>query len=217
MLRCSGKSGLRVAFVFMPFLITALVGFLVLPVSAAAPFTADAQVATTTVAVQAPAKKVAVATDTKTQVFTVKLTGYNAVPEQTDSNPFTTASGAYSNPDVVAARSGDLAKSLPFGTIIAVERTAADTPSCNYGKVSHLIGYRVIADAMNPRITNTVDILLDQEDTVRLGGKDVNPGIALGMCSKVTVSVVGRIAVKDIPDTQAELAALVTPVVLAQR
>ena len=37
--------------------------------------------------------------------FTVTLTAYNAVPAQTDSDPFTTASGMYSNPDLVAARS----------------------------------------------------------------------------------------------------------------
>ena len=32
--------------------------------------------------------------------YPVTLTAYNAVPEQTDSNPFETASGAYSNPEV---------------------------------------------------------------------------------------------------------------------
>ena len=36
--------------------------------------------------------------------YTVTLTAYNAVPAQTDSNPLETASGAYSNPEVVAAR-----------------------------------------------------------------------------------------------------------------
>ena len=53
--------------------------------------------------------------------YPVTVTAYNAVPEQTDSDPFTTASGAYSNPEVVAARSQDLADKLPFGTIIELE------------------------------------------------------------------------------------------------
>src|SRR3989344_4435964 len=52
------------------------------------------------------------------KAFSVALTGYNAVPEQTDSDPFMTASGAYSDPDLVVARSVDLAKKLPYGTVI---------------------------------------------------------------------------------------------------
>ncbi len=79
------------------------------------------------------------------------------------------------------------------------------------------IGYRVIADAMNPRITNTVDVLLDQNDTIPLDGREVNPGKALGLCGKVTIRVVGHIGLKDIPKTQAELAAFVAPPVLATR
>ena len=47
--------------------------------------------------------------------YSVAMTGYNAVPEQTDSDPTTTASGAYSDPDVVAARSVDLADELQIG------------------------------------------------------------------------------------------------------
>jgi 3D (Asp-Asp-Asp) domain-containing protein len=179
-----------------------------------------AVVASTTVAVTtAPTsfKPVVPGTKEATTPFTVKLTAYNAVPSQTDANPFVTASGSFSNPEVVAARSGDLASDLPYGTIIAIERSGSDTPSCNYSKVQQQIGYRVIADAMNTRITNTVDVLLDQNDTVPLDGKEVNPGKALGLCGKVTIRVVGHIAVKDIPKTQAELAAFVAPPVLATR
>jgi 3D (Asp-Asp-Asp) domain-containing protein len=203
----------------MPFLIPALVGLMVLPASFTAPIP-NGSVATSSMAVSTVPVSFALVTPGTKEAetpFTVKLTGYNAVPAQTDGNPFVTASGSFSNPEVVAARSGDLAKNLPFGTIIAIERTGADTPACNYSKVAHLIGYRVIADAMNPRITNTVDVLLNQNDTVSVGGKEVNPGIALGICGKVTVRVVGHIAVKDIPKTQNELAAYIDPPVLAER
>lgn len=201
----------------MPFLITALVGFMVLPVSAAAPIPADAQVVANATTSASASASSPVTKASASPTFTVKLTGYNAVPEQTKENPFTTASGAYSNPEVVAARSNDLAKDLPFGTVIAIERTAKDTPSCYYKKVNQLIGYRVIADAMNSRITNTVDVLLDQNDTVRVDGQDTNPAVALGMCGKVTVRVVGHVAISDIPDSQAELASLIAPAKLAQR
>ncbi|MES2225252.1 MAG: hypothetical protein V4480_00395 [Patescibacteria group bacterium] len=198
----------------MPFLIPVLVGLLVLPASVMAPAetahaAAPAVMASTTPVVQLPAPKLVIA-PVAIPAFTTKLTAYNAVPSQTDNNPFTTASGAFSNPEVVAARSGDLAYKLPYGTVIAIERTSSDNPSCLYSKVESQIGYRVIADAMNPRITNTIDVLLDQNKTVPVGGSLINPGRALGLCGAVSIRVVGKVAVKDIPATQAELAAMVT-------
>ncbi len=197
----------------MPFLIPVLVGLMVLPASVTAPV-ASAQ-ATTPVAVASstsvgrlPAPMVVIA-PVAPITLTTKLTAYNAVPAQTDNNPFWTASGAFSNPEVVAARSGDLAKKLPYGTIIELDRENADTPSCGYKKVESQIGYRVIADAMNTRITNTVDVLLDEDNTVSHNGRQINPGRALGLCGKVTIRVIGKINVKDIPSTQAELVRMV--------
>lgn len=146
----------------------------------------------------------------------VKLTSYNAVPAQTDGTPFETASGAYSNPEVVAARSNDLAEKLPFGTIIIIEHTK-DQYTCGYSRVKSLIGYRVIADAMNSHKRNQVDVLLNQHDTVPLGRKKipVNPSIILGVCNNVTIRVVGFVAIRDIPQTQARLAELVSGSVTA--
>src|SRR3990167_7901425 len=91
--------------------------------------------------------------------YAVTLTAYNAVPEQTDSDPFTTASGAYSNPEVVAGRSRDLAQVLPFGTIIAVTGPSEASNTCGFNIVAPIIGYRVIADTMNARDTDRIDIL----------------------------------------------------------
>lgn len=149
--------------------------------------------------------------------FVVKLTSYNAVPEQTDSDPMTTASGARSNPEVIAARSVDLKEELPFGTVVKLSRAAEDTENCRFGAVEHLVGYRVIADSMHSRKREQIDILLDPADTVAVHGKEINPSIAMGLCSGVTVEVVGKIAVKDIPETQVELAALVEGNSLALR
>lgn len=146
---------------------------------------------------------------------TVSMTGYNAVPEQTDGDPFTTASGAYSNPEVIAAVSKDLRYGdLPFGTVIALEYDGQSN-NCGFNKVKHLIGYRVIADQMNPRFEKKIDILFDMEDTVMIAvngqpAKPTNPARALGECRGVTASVVGKINIKDIPKTQAELKSLIT-------
>lgn len=189
----------------------ALVGFLILPVGVIAPIPAEA--AQTAVASDSASVLQALPAIAYTKVaptpFTVKLTAYNAVPGQTDNTPFTTAIGAYSNPEVVAARSRDLAGTLPYGTIIRIERTTADTPSCRYSQVEDQIGYRVIADAMNPRITNTVDVLLNQHKKVWVDGRMVNPALAVGRCSAVSVTAIGRLDTKDMPKTQAELASIV--------
>ncbi len=142
--------------------------------------------------------------------YPVTLTAYNAVPEQTDSTPFETASGAYSNPEVVAARSRNLAEEMPFGTIIEIDGTSASKKNCGYDIVAPIIGYRVIADTMNARYTDRIDILFGTESNYKLSSGVVkNAGMVLGICSGVTVRVVGHVAINRIPKTQAELAKIV--------
>lgn len=143
--------------------------------------------------------------------FTVALTAYNAVPEQTDENPFETASGAYSNPEIIMARSVDLAKSLPFGTI--VELDGSDITSgdeCGYAVVEKHIGYRVVEDSMNPKFTKRVDVLFDTDvNYTSPNGRSRNAANVLGVCKGVTLRVVGYVDVNHLPKTQAELARLV--------
>ena len=200
----------------------ALIGAFILSSSVAAPIPTEAdqltpgagqEVGTATALSLPTAAKAKVAVrnpEPASATYTVKMTAYNAVVGQTDADPFTTASGAYSNPEVVAARSRDLAAQLPFGTVVAISRTAKDTPRCQYSKVDHLIGYRVIADSMNARIVNHVDVLMPAGKTIAVdGGRLVNPGIALGSCDQVSVKVVGKVNINDVPKTQAELASLI--------
>jgi len=146
--------------------------------------------------------------------YSVTLTGYNAVPAQTDSDPFTTASGSYSNPEVVAARSRDLAEELPFGTIIEVEGPAVPGSTCGFGIVAPVIGYRVIADTMNARYTDRVDVLFSTKDNYLMAdNKTKNAGTVLGICASTTVRVVGFVDISNparLPKTQANLVALVT-------
>jgi 3D (Asp-Asp-Asp) domain-containing protein len=140
----------------------------------------------------------------------VTLTAYNAVPGQTDSNPFETASGAYSNPEVIAARSADLADVLPFGTIIELDGSNASKEACGYSAVAPLIGYRIIEDTMNPRYTDRLDVLFDMKDNfTRTNGTRMNAANVLGICKGVTYHIVGYVDVNHIPKTQAALAALI--------
>lgn len=144
----------------------------------------------------------------------VAMTAYNAVPGQTDEDPYTTASGAYSNPEVVAARSQDLKEELPFGTIIQIDGPADTQHSCGYDVVSPILGYRVIADTMNKKFTNRIDVLLSTNANITLAnGRTMNATKVLGVCEGVAVRVVGHIDPKrmaKLPKTQTELAALVT-------
>ena len=142
--------------------------------------------------------------------YLVTLTAYNAVPAQTDGNPLETASGAYSNPEVVAARSQDLAAELPFGTIIELDAPADEQGSCGYGVVAARIGYRVVADTMNARYTDRVDVLFDTKKEYATADKGMkNAAEILGICGGVTIRVVGHVNINRIPKTQAELAKLV--------
>lgn len=141
----------------------------------------------------------------------VTVTAYNAVPGQTDDTPFETASGAYSNPEVVAARSGNLAEAMPFGTIIELDgSTISADGTCGFKAVSSRIGYRVIADTMNARYTDRIDVLFDAEaNHERANGSTMNAANVLGICKGVTARVVGHVDINRIPKTQAALAALV--------
>lgn len=143
--------------------------------------------------------------------YAVTLTAYNAVPEQTDDSPLETASGAYSNPEVVAARSGDLVDELPFGTIIEVVGPSVSNNNCGYKIVAPIIGYRVIADTMNARYTNRIDILFHTESNYKMAdGKTKNAGTILGICNGASIRVVGHVSINRIPKTQRELAAIVS-------
>jgi len=145
--------------------------------------------------------------------YTVSMTAYNAVPAQTDSSPFETASGAYSNPQVVAARSQDLGSDLPFGTIIAVTDAPTNGGACGYSVVKPIIGYRVIADTMNVKFTNRIDILFPTSANYLLSsGTEKNASLVLGICHNVSIRVVGHIDLSNpanLPKTQAALASIV--------
>lgn len=144
---------------------------------------------------------------TPAPAYVVTMTGYNAIPGQTDEDPLTTASGAFSNPDIVVARSMDLADELPFGTVIAIDY-ASTTADCGYSSVQDQIGLRVVADSMNPRMRNKIDVLFAQENFVSQGGRDRNAASAIGFCRGTRIHVVGRIDIAHMPKSQLELKAL---------
>jgi 3D (Asp-Asp-Asp) domain-containing protein len=196
----------------------ALIGLLLFANSVLAPTSANAQmvpvslipstISTTTSMTTTPISSVQEPQQAP-ETLSVTLTSYNAVAAQTSPTPWITASGATSNSQVIAARSRDLANELPYGTIIAIDGSDSSGTYCGYNSVQHLIGYRVIADSMAARMHDKVDVMLNQNDTVPLGGREINPAVALGACTGVSVQVVGYVNPSEIPSTQAALADLV--------
>ena len=176
-----------------PLLSTALMGYFILSAGTSTSFGSSAQL----IAPQAPTKA----------PLSVSMTAYNAVTEQTDGDPTTTASGAFSNPEVVAARSVDLKEQLPFGTVIQVITESSSSPMCGIGMVKEQIGYRVIADSMHPRKRNQIDLLFDNDNKVMVGSKNMNPALVFGMCKNIRIVVVGKVDINRIPKTQASLRA----------
>ena len=150
-------------------------------------------------------------------MYSVKMTGYNAVPEQTNEDPMTTASGARSNPETIVARSRDLAEQLPYGTIIEILPKKGITNPCGVSAVEHLIGYRIVADTMHPRKKNQIDIMFETGKSVQVGNKKVNPAVALGVCNDIEIRVVGYVDIQKIPKSQMELAARIDGLKLALR
>lgn len=195
----------------MNLLATALVmGILFLPGSAMAPAHVEASTSPSTASASSddPSPRKVASAQAGATSHQVRLTAYNAVASQTDGDPSITASGVRSNSEVIAARSQDLGQELPFGTVVKLTREGSDTPGCNFHKVESLIGYRVIADTMNARWTNRLDVELDAADKVTVAGRAINPAYALGVCGAVKVTVVGHLPLSRIPSTQAALASL---------
>lgn len=87
----------------------------------------------------------------------VTVTTYHAVPGQTDSTPFVTASGYRINQrnpeeDKIIAISRDLKDRFKFGDSVLVTNT---------GKYD---GVYYVQDVMNKRFTKKIDILINRKD-----------------------------------------------------
>lgn len=85
-------------------------------------------------------------------VATVQASAYNSVPGQTDSTPFTTASGTTVRRGVIAANF------LPIGTKITIPEVYGDE-------------IFVVEDRMNSRYHNNIDIWMESVSDARAFGR----------------------------------------------
>ena len=84
--------------------------------------------------------------------YIVQASGYSSTPDQTDSTPFTTASGS-------VVRDGTIATNfLPFGTTIRIPDVYGDR-------------IFVVEDRMNKRYRNNIDIWFPERDLAKEFGR----------------------------------------------
>lgn len=179
----------------LPTITTALAGLLLLSNSSLADATSTSWT------------KVAPAEEPTYKTLTVLMSGYNALPGQTDDTPDITASGTKPVPGVTAARSQDLAGELPYGTVIEIVHTdvALSGKGCGLSVLDGVDGYRVITDAMHPRKTNQIDLVFSATRTVQHGGRDLNRAQVFGLCDGMEIRIVGSVELKNLPQSQSEL------------
>ncbi|OGN05453.1 MAG: hypothetical protein A3B99_01270 [Candidatus Yanofskybacteria bacterium RIFCSPHIGHO2_02_FULL_44_12b] len=91
------------------------------------------------------------------KTHTVRATGYSSTPDQTDSTPFITASGAYVRDGIIAANFYVNGRRVPFGTLVRIPEIYGD-------KVF------VVEDRMNARYTNNIDIWFPERNLAKTFG-----------------------------------------------
>lgn len=108
----------------------------------------------------------------------VEMTAYTSVASQTDATPSLTASGAEAGPGTAAA-SRDLLERLPYGSRVVVVSVSGE--SCGGWVPGTPL---TVADTMNPRIENHLDVWLETTEQARNWGR----------CQ----AVVGIVAIPDV-------------------
>ena len=93
--------------------------------------------------------------------LTVRSTAYNSIPNQTDSSPFHTATGARTRYGIIAL-SRDLLRRIPYGSRVRLQDIGAWSSGRGSGKYNAMLKDTifVVEDTMHPRKNGTVDVWL---------------------------------------------------------
>lgn len=92
------------------------------------------------------------------KTYTVQASGYSSTPDQTDSTPFTTASGKHVRDGIIAANVYANGQRLPFGTLVRIPEIYGD-------KIF------VVEDRMNIRYQNNIDIWFPERQLAKEFGR----------------------------------------------
>ena len=93
--------------------------------------------------------------------LTVRSTAYNSIPNQTDSSPFQTSTGARTRYSIIAL-SRDLLRRIPYGSRVRLQDIGAWSNGRGSGKYNAMLKDTifVVEDTMHPRKNGTVDVWL---------------------------------------------------------
>jgi 3D (Asp-Asp-Asp) domain-containing protein len=108
--------------------------------------------------------------------LTVRSTAYNSIPNQTDSSPFHTSTGARTRYGIIAL-SRDLLKRIPYGSRVRLQDNGSWKNGRGYGKYNAMLKDTlfVVEDTMHPRKSGTVDVWLPARDrAIQWGVRSLN-------------------------------------------
>jgi 3D (Asp-Asp-Asp) domain-containing protein len=97
--------------------------------------------------------------------LTVRSTAYNSSPDQTDSSPWTTSTGARTRYGIIAL-SRDLLRRIPYGSRVRLEDGGSWAGGRGRGKYNSMLKNTVfvVEDTMHARKTGMVDVWLPARD-----------------------------------------------------
>jgi 3D (Asp-Asp-Asp) domain-containing protein len=110
-----------------------------------------------------------------TAALMVRATAYNSLPEQTNSDPFTTARGTLARWGVIAVSRDLLVDALPYGTLVRIRDLGPAAGGLGAGEHDGLLeGIFVVEDTMHPRKQNQIDLWFESKhDALRWGVREV--------------------------------------------
>jgi 3D (Asp-Asp-Asp) domain-containing protein len=113
-----------------------------------------------------------VAGPTATPSFTLRATAYNSLVEQTNDQPFITATGARTRWGIIAVSRDLLGVDLPYGSLVRLTDLGTFAHGRGAGAYQELLDNHifVVEDTMHVRKTQQVDVWFEEyADAVRWG------------------------------------------------
>lgn len=97
--------------------------------------------------------------------FTLRATGYNSLPEQTDDTPHITSTGTTTRFGIVAVSRDLLEGSLPYGSLVRLRDMGTYYGSYSPGFFQHILdaqGLFIVEDTMHARKTSQLDVWFEE-------------------------------------------------------
>lgn len=93
--------------------------------------------------------------------FLLRATAYNSLPEQTNDQPFITATGARTRFGIIAVSRDLLTQDIPYGSLVRIKDLGNFYNGRNAGHYQPLLdsqGLFIVEDTMHPRKTQQIDL-----------------------------------------------------------